>query len=211
MQEGLNGKHNNPDQHFAQQRVTEANEYEARASDARRKGSEEIRNTNERFYNNLALFSGGTIALSITYIGYIKSISKSIQHPYLIIISWICLMCCAASSLFYSFVHGYYSHYFHEWQFQNACKVRYEAEAKEFPIITHNTINVQTKQPTSQKDMEEYVLNRSEFAKIYGSNAKKSKKQTDKYLKFYLWIGRIAQSSFLIGLIFLLSFAIANI
>ena len=66
-------KPTNPDQHFAQQRATRAAEYVAAASEAQQKTSEESKSTNERFYNSLALFSSGTVALSVTYLGYLKT------------------------------------------------------------------------------------------------------------------------------------------
>ena len=71
-----------PEQHFALQRTTRAAETVTDVTDAQRKSSEETRNTNERFYNNLALFSSGTIALSITFMGYLKSQPKPLAHPY---------------------------------------------------------------------------------------------------------------------------------
>jgi hypothetical protein len=58
---------------FAQQSVQEA---QARSKAALVKYDDEsirIRETSDKFYGSLALFSGGTIALSITYLGYLKS------------------------------------------------------------------------------------------------------------------------------------------
>lgn len=45
----------------------------------------------EKFYNNLALFSGGTIGLSITYLGYLKTLGKPLRHQELLTICWIAL------------------------------------------------------------------------------------------------------------------------
>jgi len=59
----------NPDQHFAQQRTTIAADSLATASEEQYKGSAENRSTNEKFYNSLALFSSGTLALSVTFLG----------------------------------------------------------------------------------------------------------------------------------------------
>ncbi len=78
----------------------------------------------------------------------------------------ICLMTSASSSLFWPFVYGYYSHYFHEWQTARAQKEKYEADAKEFPILARGTVSVQTKAPTSPKEMADFVSERMESAAI---------------------------------------------
>ena len=49
-------------------------------TDARDKESGENRLAYERFYNNLALFSGGTLALSVTFLGYLKTLHEPIIH-----------------------------------------------------------------------------------------------------------------------------------
>ncbi len=69
-------KPQNPEQHFAQQRTNRAAEAVTAVLDAQRKDGENTRAANERFYNGLALYSGGTIALSVTFMGYLKTLSK---------------------------------------------------------------------------------------------------------------------------------------
>ena len=65
-------KPQNAQQHFALQRTSRAGETVIHAFDAQQKDSEGTRASNERFYNGLALYSGGTIALSVTFMGYLK-------------------------------------------------------------------------------------------------------------------------------------------
>src|SRR5208283_5641704 len=63
-------------------------------------------------YTNLALFSSGTIALSITYLGYLKNIpNKSVTHQKVLVASWISLMLCLFASLFCTFFHTHYRHF----------------------------------------------------------------------------------------------------
>jgi hypothetical protein len=66
----------------------------------------ENRRSWERFYNNLALFSGGTIALSITFLGYLKASSNAVSHKSCLVVSWVLLVVCAVSSLFYTLIYG---------------------------------------------------------------------------------------------------------
>jgi hypothetical protein len=203
-------EYRNPDQHFAQQRATKAAEYLSAASEAQRQSGEENRSTNERFYNSLALFSSGTIALSVTYLGYLKNLPKPIQHPHWLMACWICLMTCAACSLFWSFVYGYYSYYFHEWQTAKAQKEHYETEVKEFPTLARGTISVQTKALTSQKEIEDFISNRMEASAISDKRAKRAKRWETFYMHFWRWLGRIAHLTFLRGISMLLAFAIKN-
>jgi hypothetical protein len=73
--------------------------------------SGENRRACERFYNNLALFSGGTVALSVTYLGYLKSLTKPPTHPMWLVGSWGCLLLCLALSLFCTLFNTHYAHF----------------------------------------------------------------------------------------------------
>jgi hypothetical protein len=204
-------EYKNPDQHFAQQRASQAAEYVSAAAEAREKGSDVNRSANEKFYNSLALFSSGTMALSVTYLGYLKNLSKPIQHPRWLMACWICLMTCAACSLFWSFVYGYYSHFFHEWQSAKAQKEKYETDAKEFPTLARGTVSVQTGAQTTAAEIQAFISNRREAAAICDKRAKHARGREIFYMHFWRWLGRIAQASFLAGLVMLLLFATTNI
>jgi hypothetical protein len=203
-------KPTDPEQHFALQRTTQAAETAAAAADAQRKSSEDIKSSNERFYYNLALFSSGTIALSVTFMGYLKSPSKPLVHPHWLITSWVCLMFCATCSLFWVFVYGYYSHYFHDRQTASALREKLEIEAKEYPTIVRGTHNLATRAAFSQKEIEAFQTNRREAADIYKTREKEAERRETFYTHIWRWLGRIAQVNFLIGLGFLLAFAIKN-
>lgn len=200
-----------PEQHFALQRTTRAAETVTAVSDAQRKSSEETKSTNERFYNSLALFSSGTIALSVTFMGYLKNLPKPLAHSHWLVMCWICLMICAACSLFWPFVYGYYSHYFHEWQTANAIKEKLEIEAKEYPTLARGTHSVQTGAPVSGKEIEDFRSNRLKAAEIYKKKAGTANRRETFYTHLWQWLGRIAQASFLLGLGFLLAFAVWNL
>ncbi len=204
-------KPQSPEKHFALNRTTSAAETVTAVWAAQRKSSEETKSTNERFYNSLALFSSGTIALSVTLMGYLKSLPKPLAHPHCLITCWICLMICAACSLFWPFVYGYYSHHFHDWQTANALKERNEVEAKEYPTLARGTYSLQTGAPTSGREIEDFRSKRLEAAGIFEKRAGAAKRQETLYKHLWQWLGRIAQASFLLGLIFLLTFAIRNL
>jgi len=79
-------------EHFALQRTNNAAETVNAVDEARHKSGEFNRAGNERFYNNLALFSSGTVALSVTYLGYLKTLSKPVQHSGWLMASWVSLL-----------------------------------------------------------------------------------------------------------------------
>ena len=193
-----------PEEHFAMQRSTDAAELVSAVAEARAKGAEANRSANERFYNSLALFSGGTVALSITYLGYLKTLSKPIVHQRWLVASWIALIVCVACSIFWSFVYGYYSHYFRDREYAEATKGKYETDAKEI-INFRNISNFRT-----QADFDAYRKPRLEAASILDRKAKDAARFENIYQHMWRWMGRIAHLGFLVGLAMLLAFAITN-
>lgn len=204
-------KPQNPEQHFALQRTSRTDEFVAAALDAQRKNEEGTRASNERFYNGLALYSGGTIALSVTFMGYLKTLSKPPAHPHWLVTAWACLLVCAACSLFWTFVYGSYSYFFHEWQTANAHKEKYETDAEEYTTVVRGARSIQTQVPVSQKEIDEFRSNRLGAAEIYKKQAAKAKRRETLYLRLWTWLGRVARICFLVGLGFLLAFAIKNL
>lgn len=198
-------------QHFAQQRTNRAAETVTAVLEAQRKDSEGTRASNERFYNALALYSGGTIALSVTFMGYLRTLSKPPGHPHWLVTAWTCLLICAACSLFWTFVYGRYSYFFHERQAASAQKDKYETDAEEYATMVRGARSVQSQAPISQKDIDDFRSNRLEAAAICKERAASAKRRETLYLRLWQWLGRIALIGFLGGLGFLLAFAIENL
>jgi len=192
-------------EHFALQRTTDAAKLVEAVADARAKGAEINRAANERFYNSLALFSSGTVALSVTYLGYLKTLSRPIQHPAWLMVSWFSLMTCTACSLFWTFVHGYYSHYARAREYAEAVKEKNEIEANEITNLTRNVINLQT-----QSQLDAFRNPRLEAAAVRERNAKYLRRREKFYMHLWRWLGRLAHVGFLLGLGLLLAFAIKN-
>lgn len=192
-------------EHFALQRTTQAAEHVQAVAEAQIKGSELNRATNERFYNSLALFSGGTIALSVTFLGYLKTLSQPIHHLGWLKASWFSLMTCAACSLFWSFVNGYYRHYARAREYAEAIKEKNEVEAREISHLTRSIANLQT--PTQ---IDAFRKPRLEAAATSEEHAKYLAKREKFYLHLWRWLGRLAHAGFLLGLALLLAFAIKN-
>ena len=113
--------------------------------------------------------------------------------------------------MFWSFVYGYYSHYFHERQTAEALKDKFESEAKEYPTLVRDSLNAQTRAPFSRKEIEDFQANRMEAAGIYEKKEKGARRRETFYMHMWRWLGRIAHATFLIGLGFLLAFAIKNL
>jgi len=70
--------------HFAEQHIKDAQSLVAKIEANRFIEVREHRLLYQRFYNSLALFSGGTIALSVTYLGYLKALPHPIVHKLLL-------------------------------------------------------------------------------------------------------------------------------
>ncbi len=203
-------KPQSPEEHFAMQRANRTAEVVKTVFDAQQKGQEANRNANERFYNSLAVFSSGTVALSITYLGYLKSVSQPIQHPHWIIACWICLLVCIVCSLFWLMFYGRYTHFFLEQQTANAQKVQCETEAKEYPTLARNSMSLQTKAMMSAKEIQDFVSNRMEAAAIFGKRAAGAERCEKRSMFYWRSLGLIAQLTFMGGFALLIAFAVKN-
>jgi hypothetical protein len=192
-------------EHFALQRTTIAAGLVDAVAEARNKGAELNRAANERFYNSLALFSSGTVALSVTYLGYLKALSKPILHTGWLMASWISLMTCVACSLFWTFIFGYYSHYSLARQYAESVKEKNEVEAGEITNLSRNIVNLQT-----PAQLDAFRNPRLQAAAASEKNAKYLQRRETIYLHLWRWLGRIAHVGFLLGLCLLLAFAIKN-
>jgi hypothetical protein len=189
--------------HFAQQHISSAARSVAATIDAGMRDSEENRRAYERFYNNLALFSGGTIALSVTYLGYLKAHSP-IVHPKWLIASWVSLIVCLASSLFWTFFHTHYGYYFRDREYWEAVKKKCETEANEIQHL--NVVNIQT-----HTELEAFRVPRRKAAATGAARAKSSERREKFYFQAWKWVGRLARVAFLSGMALLLIFAVSNI
>ena len=115
-------------EHFAKQHMEQAARTVAAVEEARAKEVEENQRAYERFYNNLALFSGGTVALSVTYLGYLKTLTVPVVHKGWLVDSWSAFFTCLLCSVFWLLFHTHYSHYFRDRDYCEAVKKQYETE-----------------------------------------------------------------------------------
>lgn len=190
--------------HFAETHIENAARQVTALEENLFRETEENRRTIERFYNNLALFSGGTIALSVTYLGYLKTLVKPANDNRLLIASWACLFLCLLCSLFFSFFNAYSGHYYRNREYWEARKKKFETEAKE--VVHLNVENLRT-----EEQLKAFIGPRLEAATVSAQNAKSNERRQKVYLQLWIWFGRIARFAFVAGLGLLLLFAVSNI
>jgi hypothetical protein len=189
--------------HFAQKHVDAAYERLSAVEETLFKEGQEDRRAFEKFYNNLALFSGGTIALSITYLGYLKTLGKPLIHQWLLRAAWVALFCCLLFSLAYVLVNLYYGHHFRERELADAQRRKFEAEADELPKMGLANL----REPTT---VAAFVKKRREAAQICASSVERQQKLQDRYMNVWVWCGRFALIGFASGIGMLLVFAVLN-
>jgi hypothetical protein len=141
--------------------------------------------------------------LSITYLGYLKTLGKPLRHQEMLTIGWIALFICLLFSLIYVLVNLYYSHHFREREHAEARKKKFETEADE--IQNMDVANIRTPQ-----ELAAYRNPRREAARICSEKAEVHAKFEKRYLRLWRWAGRIAQLAFACGIGLLLVFAIFN-
>ena len=190
-------------QYFAKQHVEAVEKHLLSIEENLFKEGQEDRRAFEKFYNNLALFSGGTIALSITYLGYLKTLGKPLSHQRLLTTGWAALFVCLLFSLIYVLVNLYYGHHFREREWAEAKKRKLEVEAEDIPKM--GVANLQTPQ-----EVTAFQTSRREAAKELAGIAAKHEKLEKRYFQLWRWSRRIAQLGFAAGIGMILWFAVLN-
>jgi hypothetical protein len=189
--------------HFAQKHIEAAQQHLASVEDAVFHDSRENLRAYERFYNNLALFSGGTIALSVTYLGYLKTVSKVLQHRHLLSASWIALFVCLVCSLLWVFFNLHYAHHAGQRTLCEAEKRKFETEAADLPAMGLKNIQTASEVAAIREPREKAAHMRAENAEWHG-------KRENRYRILSVWSGRVARACFVGGIGMLLWFAIMN-
>jgi len=164
--------------------------------------SVENRKAYERFYNSLALFSSGTIALSITYLGYLKSIpNKTVMYPKTLIASWLVLLLCLIASLFYSFFNTHYMYFSRVREYLEKSIDQRETQLAEMDNLPLDNTPEQLQEAKARFGTE---------AELFKGKVTSSKTREELYMRLWIWSGRVARFTFPIGLGMLVFFAIKN-
>jgi hypothetical protein len=117
--------------------------------------------------------------------------------------SWTAFFICLICSLFWLVFHTHYSHFFRNRNYCDAVTKRYETEIAEFGHI--NAVNLQT-----AAERDSFVTPRQEAIAKSKENAGWNKRREEFYSHLWIWTGRLARCSFLVGFGLLLAFAIKN-
>jgi hypothetical protein len=189
---------------LARQRIEQAGQ---RAAEVRKKLLEENdvnRLACERFFNALVLVAGGTLALSLTYLGYLRSTDGQPVHLWALKASWVLLLCCLAASVFYSNLHTRYISHARMREYAGKLVAERKASIEEADNV--QVIDEEGKPWTSEELKTALTKELDKFE----SDVKWNKKREGFYAGSYTWDARAAQSTFLLGLAFLLVFAFLN-
>ena len=186
---------------FAKQNIEDAKKRVHTAYEHMFKEGAENRRAYESFYNNLAFFSGGTIVLSVTYLGYLKSGPATVSNLWLIVICWGCLLLCLVSALFRNFFNTHYLHFARQREYHEKLKSQYETESKELPQIP----------VMNPDDLPSYLVALENAAIITKESVAWSGRREKFYEFLWVWNSRVANFMFLAGLVFLLAFAVVNL
>ena len=166
--------------------------------------AEENRRVYQSFYRNLAFFSGGTIALSVTYLGYLQSRPDPIWHTWSIIGSWGSMLSCSVSSLFSTFYNAHYAHYSRLREHREKLADQYETEAEEMK-------HVPVRGSSTRDELEEYLKELKVEASRVKDGISWARRREHLYEFLWIWVPRFAHVTFIGGLSLLFFFAVVNI
>lgn len=188
---------------FSGKKLVEARQAEYVAYEQMRQNAEENRRITERLYQNLALVSGGTLALSVTFLGYLINGHRQVCVRWVLELSWVALMLCVISSLGYIFSHGRYTFFALEAEHREAQKKMLEVETTEFENLRYGTLRTRT-------EREQYRMRLDKVLRSSLPGLKETAKLSRRYLRLSKWYEHVANTSFVLGLLLLLGFAIVN-
>jgi predicted DNA-binding protein YlxM (UPF0122 family) len=193
----------NARRYFAEKHLDSAYKHLAALEENLFKQVQEDKRSFERFYYNLAILSGGTIALSVTYLGYLKTLVKPVRHQNLLTASWISLFVSLLSSMVYIYLNLYYSHHFRQRELAEAKQRKFQTEIEEIEHM--HVVNIRT-----QQDLDAYQNPRRDAVQKLAGFAQEHGKLEARYLALWRWAGRLAWLGFASGVGMLLGFAISN-
>jgi Flp pilus assembly protein TadB len=189
---------------IAKKRIEDAQKAVRDVAQKRREEWTENQRAVENFYRNLAWLSGGTIALSITYLGFLKTITSQPLHSRWLIASWTLLFLCLICSTYYTFFASTYIHYARSREYAERMKEQHETVAEEVPNV--QVIGIRTK-----AELDEYVKELRDAAAKRGKDVSWNKRREKLHEFLFNACGVTARATFVVGIALLLLFAIANI
>lgn len=188
----------------ARKRIDDALEARRGVAEKRQQEAVENRHTIENFYRNLALLSGGTIALSITYLGFLKTITNQPLHSSWLVASWSLLFVCLVCATYYTFFASSFAHYARSREYVERMKEQHETLAEEVPNVP--TIGLETK-----ADLDEYVKELRDAAAKADESISWNRRRQKMHEILFRGCGVTARTTFVLGIALLLLFAIANV
>ncbi len=185
----------------ARSRIGDAAEDLERVYQQLQREAAENRRAYERFYTNLALFSGGTIALSVTFLGYLMSRPDPVADNWLIVATWASLLVCLAFSLFQSLFHAHYRHSARIGEYQDKQREKHGVELTELPKLPI----------ANPSDLPAFQENLRQAIKVLKNNKPWFETRQKGWGVLDVWSSRLARAAFLAGLALLFAFAVRQL
>jgi len=158
----------------------------------------------ERFFNTLALVAGGTLALSVTYLGYLKTAGGQPAHLWALKASWVLLLCSLACSVFYNYLYPRYVGHGRMCEYSESMMALRKASiegADHLPVVDDDG------NPWDKDELKRTLTNEmNSFERAARWNGTREKV----YSRLYEWDAHVAQAAFVVGLSLLLVFAFLN-
>jgi len=167
----------------------------------------EIRRTTEKFYYQVALLCGGSIVLSVTYLGYLEAGSDGLAcGKWLLVAAWVLLSISLLCSLLRNKLYPDYLHYSAMKDYTKTYKEYSEEMVNYLKAAPEDFANI-----GSKEDLDRFISiekqNVATLARAQESHQKK-KQRTER-----LWVacGRVALVGLVCGLAGLIVFAVSNV
>lgn len=189
---------------LAQQNIQEAQERSKRVRQKLHEEADTNRLAVERFFNTLTLVSGGTLALSLTYLGYLKTAGGLPTHLWSLKTCWLLLLVCMTCSIFYNNFHTRYVGHARSREYADSLRTQRQASIREV-----GNVQVIDEEGTAWSP-EELKASLTTEMNSFERDVNWNKVRENFYAGLYTWDARVAQGAFVLGLALLLTFALLN-
>lgn len=193
-------------QTVSKQNIRVAHDAALKVAAKRREEADESYRSYGNFFNRLALLAGGTIALSVTFLGYLKTLAVQPIYLGLLTTSWLLLFLCLVSGTFYSFFHTTYLGHARTRELARRLKEEHETVAAELPNLWDDQIV-----DTTGAGLERYIESLGQMAASRDADTRRSGHWERTFGLLYRASSITACLSFVAGLSLLLLFAVANL
>lgn len=194
----------------ATQDLQEASQQAAKTGDQFEKVQFEVIREGARFFEHLALFNGGALVLSVSFLGYLSARpDASLVCITVLYVAWGCLLAGLLAATFRNLHHSSYRYFATVAPWAEAAAKLKETELKALQNTNAVLVDSQGKR-LSPEEQSRFLHMLGEKKDSWAKLGHRAEGRAASYERVFVALDFVAQVGFFLGLLLLVSFAVAN-